>query len=238
MGIRRTPAAQTPPPAEAAAERDDVRRPSAPVEDDVDPGAPRLPSGEGVTFRARVEALQQIDPEAAKQLCLDTVFHYMLTRTAVHIVAERLGYSTHWVIQKRKEVRDRMREQAADMDVKSYLHETLEQLEEVAAIGFREAATPDTPARDGQAFRDNSARRLKGAEVARNAIRDRVAILQMSGGLDGAPLRPTLKATGDDPEAKATNLLKDLSEKFLARHYNREDIDEAGPNAKDVVVDQ
>lgn len=200
-----------------------------------DIGPPSLPAGEGVTFRDRIRALRTVDREAAHNLCLDTVFQYMTTKTPVHLVAERLGYSTGWVERKRQQVRDRIKRDGETMDVRSYLTEMLQQLDEVSALGFREMATADVPAREGSPARDHSARRLKGADVARGAIRDKAVLLQAAGALDGAPLRPMIQGS-DAPEAEATNVLKRLSEDFLNRRYHRDDI-EAASKTKNAVID-
>lgn len=232
MAIRRSRSADQP---QQETAQPSAGRASASAPPTADPGPPQLPEGSGVGFRQRVDAIRLLDPDAAEQLCLDTVFQYMMTRTPTHLVAQRMGYSTGWVSEMRAKVRERMRAESETMEVKTYLVEMLEQLKEVTAIGFREAATADVPARTGQAYRDHSQRRLKGAEVARNAIRDQVAVLQLAGALDGAPLRPTLKSAGSDPDTNAANVLKDLSARFLSGGYNRQSIEKA---AKDAVIEQ
>lgn len=159
-----------------------------------------------MSMRQRIDALRIIDPDLADNFIMDQMFQYMMTKTPIDIIAERMGYSVGWCHEWKQKVRARIRRETKELDVRSYVGELLSGLREIQAMGMREAASAKTA---------EWSRRMRGADQARNAIADQARLLQLGGAFDDAPIRPSLVEDEDDGVMSPAALLQDMSRKFL-----------------------
>lgn len=172
-------------------------------------------------IRDRIELLRQYDPDAAENLILDTVNQYMMVRTSVDTIAARMGYSVGWVCKARDRLRARFRADAEKLDVKNYTMEMLDQLKEIAAMGFREAAMAKAP---------EYGRRMAGIAAARSAIADQSRLLQLAGAYDSAPLHVIAQA---ENEGESATPLQEMSRLFLGEVTRLR----GGVRPGDVIID-
>lgn len=175
-----------------------------------------------MNVRERIEMLRQFDPDAAEALALDTMEQYMMAKTTIDVIATRMGYSVGWVIKAREKVRKRWKEQASQLDIKQYTMGMLEQLQEIAAMGMREAALAGSSA---SAY----GRRMAGIGAARNAIVDQAKLLHLAGAYETAPLRAAIQ---NDDETNSASGLKDMARNFLTLVAERK-----GVQPGDVIID-
>jgi hypothetical protein len=164
-----------------------------------------------MSISQRINALKAVDPEAGKELALQTLHQFLMAKTPQDVIAQRMGISVGYVRILKEELRQRVRKEMREMDLHSFTGEMMAQLQEGTALAFREAAA--APA-------EQWARRLRSIEVAMKGITDQARLLQLGGAFDGAPLRAPIKA--DDDQADGATALKRLAQSFLSGEYNRD----------------
>lgn len=160
------------------------------------------------SLSARVDVLAEMDREEAVNLLLGTLQEFLLAKTPVDLICERMNISINTYRTLREKLAKKLKDDISGKEPMEFLAPLLFEIDQVSATAWRDVATAPTA---------EYLRRLRALDVVMRAVSEKAKIYQLAGMFDGSPMRPALKQEDNDGGAGA---LKKMAEAFLTGAYS------------------
>lgn len=172
-----------------------------------------------MSVRDRAAAVADLDKQAAEDIILQNLHQFILAKTPVDVICQRMNISMGSYKWLRKKLAIRMREAAKAKDPLDFLGPIIAEMEEARATAWREVALSGSSAK-------NWNRRMRAVEVVLRSNMDLARLLQVAGLFDNSPMRAPLAQ--DDEDSGGANALKEMSLRFLQGGYQDKGLLSAG----------
>lgn len=163
-----------------------------------------------VHVRDRVDGISQIDPEMGEEVMLATLHQFILAKTPVDVICQRMNISLGSYKWLREKLNRKIREQVKGRDPYDFIAPMIAEMEEARAVAWREIALAGNGAK-------NWNRRMRALEVIMRNNMDMARLLQVGGLFENSPMRAPL--VSDDEDGGGANILKEMALRFLEGGY-------------------
>jgi hypothetical protein len=163
-----------------------------------------------VHVRDVADAMSRVDKDAGQDVLLSTLHQFLLAKTPVNVICQRMNISYGSYKWLREKLTRRIREQAKGRDAFDFIGPMIAEMEEARAVAWREIALSGNHAK-------NWNRRMRALEVILRSNMDMARLLQVAGLFESTPMRAPL--VSDDEDSGSANVLKEMAQRFLEGGY-------------------